>query len=60
MEGNCLHLIFVSPGICLEGLRKTTKKLSQDIRSPGYDLNLGPHSIYFIISTGIEYDNWQQ
>jgi hypothetical protein len=23
------------PGICLEGLRKATKKVIQDIRSPG-------------------------
>jgi hypothetical protein len=29
-------------GICLEGLRKTTKNLSQDSRSPGRDLNPGP------------------
>jgi hypothetical protein len=30
------------PGICLEGLRKTMKNLSQDSRSPGRDLNPGP------------------
>jgi hypothetical protein len=30
------------PGICLEGLRKTTKNLTQDNRSPGRDLNPGP------------------
>jgi hypothetical protein len=30
------------PGICLGGLRKTTKKFSQDSRSPGSDLNTGP------------------
>jgi hypothetical protein len=30
------------PGICLDGLRKTTKNLGQDSRSPGPDLNLGP------------------
>jgi hypothetical protein len=30
------------PGICLEGLRKTTKKTRQYIRSPGRDLNPGP------------------
>jgi hypothetical protein len=29
------------PGICLEGLRKTTKILSQDSRHPGRDLNQG-------------------
>jgi hypothetical protein len=29
------------PGICL-GLRKTTKNLSQDSRTPGRDLNPGP------------------
>jgi hypothetical protein len=29
-------------GICLEGLRKTTKNLSQVSRSPGRDLNPGP------------------
>jgi hypothetical protein len=30
------------PGICMEGLRKTTKPLSRDSRSPGRDLNPGP------------------
>jgi hypothetical protein len=30
------------PAICLEGLRKTTKKLSQDWQFPGWDLNPGP------------------
>jgi hypothetical protein len=30
------------PDICLEGLRKKTKNLSQFIRSPGRDLNPGP------------------
>jgi hypothetical protein len=30
------------PKIQLEGLRKTTKNLSQDSRSQGRDLNLGP------------------
>jgi hypothetical protein len=30
------------PVICLEGLRKTTKNLSQDRRSLGRDLNPGP------------------
>jgi hypothetical protein len=30
------------PGICLDGLRKTTKKLSQDSKSVGRDLNPGP------------------
>jgi hypothetical protein len=29
------------PGICLEGLRETTKNLGQDSRSPGQDLNPG-------------------
>jgi hypothetical protein len=29
-------------GIYLEGLRKTTKNLSWDSRSPGRDLNPGP------------------
>jgi hypothetical protein len=29
-------------GICLEGLRETTKNLSQDSRSPGRDSNSGP------------------
>jgi hypothetical protein len=29
------------PGICVEELRKTTKNLSQDTRSPGRDLNPG-------------------
>jgi hypothetical protein len=31
------------PGIRLEGLRKTTKSLSQDSRSLGQDLNPVPH-----------------
>jgi hypothetical protein len=31
-----------NPGICIEGLRKTTKNLSQDSWSPGRDLNTGP------------------
>jgi hypothetical protein len=30
------------PSIFLEGLRKTTKNLSHDSRSPGRDLNTGP------------------
>jgi hypothetical protein len=30
------------PSICLEGLRKTTKNLSQDSQSLGWDLNHGP------------------
>jgi hypothetical protein len=30
------------PGICLEGLRKTMKNLSQDIQSPGRDMNSVP------------------
>jgi hypothetical protein len=30
------------PGICLEGLRKTKKNLSQDKGSPGRDFNPGP------------------
>jgi hypothetical protein len=30
------------PGICLEGLRKATKTLSQDSRSASRDLNPGP------------------
>jgi hypothetical protein len=30
------------PDICLEGLRKNTKKCSQDSRSPGRHLNPGP------------------
>jgi hypothetical protein len=34
-------IIRYQPGICLEGLRKTTKDLSQDSRSPGQHLNLG-------------------
>jgi hypothetical protein len=29
------------PGICMEGLRKTTKSLTQAIRSPGRDSNPG-------------------
>jgi hypothetical protein len=31
--------------ICLQGLRKTTKSLSQDSRSPGRDLNLRPPGV---------------
>jgi hypothetical protein len=30
------------PGICLEELKKTTKTLSKDSRSPGSDLIPGP------------------
>jgi hypothetical protein len=30
------------PGICLDGLRKTTESLIQDSRSPDRDLNPGP------------------
>jgi hypothetical protein len=30
------------PGIYLDGLRKTTKDLSQDSRSPGRDFKPGP------------------
>jgi hypothetical protein len=30
------------PGICLEGLMKTTKHFSRDSRFPVHDLNLGP------------------
>jgi hypothetical protein len=30
------------PGICVEGLRKATKVLIQDSRSPCRDLNPGP------------------
>jgi hypothetical protein len=30
------------PGICLEGLRKTTKNLSQNNQFPGRDFNPGP------------------
>jgi hypothetical protein len=30
----------VYPGICLEGLRKATEKVIQDIRSLGKDLNM--------------------
>lgn len=29
-------------GICLEGLRKAIKELTQDSRPPERDLNLGP------------------
>jgi hypothetical protein len=31
-----------NPGICLEVLRKNTKKLSQDNRPPGRDVNPRP------------------
>jgi len=30
------------PGICLEGLRKTTKNFSQDSQHTGWDLSPGP------------------
>jgi hypothetical protein len=33
-------------GICLEGLTKTMKNLSQDSRSPGRDSNPGPPEYY--------------
>jgi hypothetical protein len=36
------HNLRYYPGICLEGLRKTTKNLGQDYWSPGCGLNLGP------------------
>jgi hypothetical protein len=36
------HNLRYYPGICLEGLRKTTKKLSQDSQSPDRDLKPGP------------------
>jgi hypothetical protein len=31
------------PGVCMERMREITKNLSQDSRSPGEDLNPGPH-----------------
>jgi hypothetical protein len=49
------------PGIFLEGLRKTTKNLSQDIQALGRDLNLGPpeyeglslsHNVYWVVMSG--------
>jgi hypothetical protein len=43
VEGSSRSLILsYSPGLCREGLRKTTKPLSHDSRSPGRDLNPGP------------------
>jgi hypothetical protein len=43
MEGSGGDLIYrYYPVIRLEELRKTTKNLSHDSRSPGRDLNLGP------------------
>jgi hypothetical protein len=42
MEGSkCGLMLRYYPGICLEGLMKTTKTISQDNRYPGRDLNLG-------------------
>jgi hypothetical protein len=38
MQTNLRHY----PIICLEGLKKTTKNLSQDSQSPDWDLNLVP------------------
>jgi hypothetical protein len=43
MEGSNRGLLLkYYPGIRLEGLRKTTKNLSQDSRYPGGDFNPGP------------------
>jgi hypothetical protein len=43
VEGNGYDLILrYYPGICLEGLRKTTKCLGQDSWSLGQDLNPEP------------------
>jgi hypothetical protein len=39
------------PRICLEGLRKTAKNLSQDSRSPGRDLNTVPPKCEGVLST---------
>jgi hypothetical protein len=38
---SCPNLTYY-PGICLKRMRKITKNLSQNSRSPGRDLNLGP------------------
>jgi hypothetical protein len=43
LEGSCRGIILrYYFNIYLQGLRKITKNLSQDSRSPGRDLNLGP------------------
>jgi hypothetical protein len=43
LEGNGSGLILrYYPGVFLEGLRNTTKDLSQGSRSPGRDLKPGP------------------
>jgi hypothetical protein len=43
LEGSgCGLILRCYTSICLEGLRKITKKLSQDSRSPVRDLNPGP------------------
>jgi hypothetical protein len=43
LEGSGRGLILsYYPSTCLEGLRKTTKILSWNSRSPGRDLNPGP------------------
>jgi hypothetical protein len=43
LEGSGRGLILrYYPGVCLKGLRKTTKTLSQDNRSPGRGLYPGP------------------
>jgi hypothetical protein len=39
-SGRVLSLRY-SPGICLEALRRTTKNINQDSRSPGRDLYPG-------------------
>jgi hypothetical protein len=42
LDGSCRGLILRHySGVCLEIQRNTTKNLSQDIRSPGRDLNAG-------------------
>jgi hypothetical protein len=42
MEGSSSSIMIrCYPGIFLEGLRKTVKHLSQDSRSPGWNLNTG-------------------
>jgi hypothetical protein len=39
------------PNICLEGLSKSTKYLSQDSKSPDQDLNPGPPAYEGVLTT---------
>jgi hypothetical protein len=49
-NGHGLNLRY-HPGFCLEGLRKTTKHLSQDSQSPSKDLKPGPPNYEAVIQS---------